>query len=352
MEFTAIQIAQLLNGKVEGNPEQKVSDMAKIEEGRPGTITFLANPKYEEHIYTTEASIALVNEDFEPSGKLPDTLTLIRVENAYQCLTTLLGYYDQMSQKKAGIEQPCFIADSAHVGEEVYVGAFAYIGSNVKIGNNVKIYPQVYVGDNAVIGDDTTLFSGVKVYHQCKIGKSCTIHSGAIIGSDGFGFAPSAANNYQKVPQIGNVVLEDYVEIGSNTTVDRATMGSTTIRKGVKLDNLIQIAHNVEIGENTVIAAQTGVAGSTKLGKNMMIGGQVGIVGHLKIADGVKIAAQSGIGQDLTVENEIVQGSPAFSIGDYKRSYVLFRGLPKLRAQVLELSEKVEDLLNKKENID
>lgn len=343
MEFSAAQIAGLLEGKVEGNENAVVSDMAKIEEATQGTITFLANPKYEEFIYTTGATIALVNNDFNPSRSLPDTLTLVRVENAYQCLTKLLGFYDQMNQSKSGIETPSFIDESAVLAENVYVGAFAYIGKNVTLGNNVKIYPHVYVGDNAVVDDNSVLFSGVKVYHNCKIGKHCTVHSGAIIGSDGFGFAPSAANNYQKVPQIGNVVLEDYVEIGSNTTVDRATMGSTRIKKGVKLDNLIQVAHNVEIGENTVVAAQTGIAGSTKLGKNMMIGGQVGIVGHIKLADGVKIAAQSGIGQDIKEENAIVQGSPAFSIGDYKRSYVLFRALPKLREQVLDLQKKLKE---------
>lgn len=343
MEFSAEQIAQLLGGRVEGNKEAIVRDMAKIEEATPGTITFLANPKYEEFIYQTGATIALVNEDFKPAKELPGTLTLIRVENAYQCLTKLLSFYDQLSNDKAGIEQPSYIHESAKTGDNCYVGAFAYIGKNVELGNNVKIYPHVYVGDGAKIGDNSTLFSGVKVYHNCVLGNNCTIHSGAIIGSDGFGFAPSAANNYQKVPQIGNVVLEDYVEVGSNTTIDRATMGSTRIKKGVKLDNLIQIAHNVEIGENTVIAAQTGIAGSTKLGKNMMIGGQVGIVGHLKLADGVKIAAQSGIGQDITEENSIVQGSPAFSIGDYKRSYVLFRSLPKLREQILDLQKKLKE---------
>ncbi|CAG5087515.1 UDP-3-O-(3-hydroxymyristoyl)glucosamine N-acyltransferase [Parvicella tangerina] len=342
MEFTAEQIAQLLGGRVEGDKKAIVRDMAKIEEAKQGTITFLANPKYEEFIYTTGATIALVNDTFKPVKGLPDSLTLIRVEDAYQCLTKLLGYYDQLSQDKKGVEEPSFVDESARLGADCYVGAFAYIGKNVSIGKNVKIYPHVYIGDGAVIGDESTLFSGVKVYHKCVVGKACTIHSGAIIGSDGFGFAPSSANNYQKVPQIGNVVLEDYVEVGSNTTIDRATMGSTVIRKGVKLDNLIQIAHNVEIGENTVIAAQTGVAGSTRLGKNMMIGGQVGIVGHIRLADGVKIAAQSGVGQNIIHENAIVQGSPAFNIGDYKRSYVLFRSLPKLREQILDLQKKLE----------
>lgn len=343
MEFTAKQIAGLLEGEIVGDPEATVNDMAKIEEGKPGTITFLANMKYEEYLYSTKSSIAIVNNDFVPTQDMPSTLTLIRVEDAYQCLSKLLSIYDQATQNKQGIEQPSYISESSTLGEDCYVGAFAYVGANVKIGNNVKIYPHVYIGDNVTIGDNSTIFSGVKVYVNCKLGQSCTIHSGAIIGSDGFGFAPNAANNYQKVPQIGNVILEDYVEVGANTTIDRATMGSTLIRKGVKLDNLIQIAHNVDIGENTVIAAQTGIAGSTKLGKNMMIGGQVGIIGHLKLADGVKIAAQSGVGQNITKENQIVQGSPAFSIGDYKRSYVLFRSLPKLRGQIIELQNKLEE---------
>ena len=344
MEFTAQQIAGLLEGEIEGNPEATVCDMAKIEEGKPGTITFLANPKYEEFIYTTEATIALVNKSFVPEKDLPITLTLVKVDDAYKCLTKLLTVYDQATQNKQGIEQPSFISDSSSLGENCYVGAFAYIGTNVTIGENVKIYPHVYIGDNVTIGKDSTIFSGVKIYVNCKLGQSCTIHSGAIIGSDGFGFAPNADNNYQKVPQIGNVILEDYVEVGANTTIDRATMGSTFIRKGVKLDNLIQVAHNVDIGEHTVIAAQTGIAGSSKLGKNMMIGGQVGIVGHLKLADGVKIAAQSGVARDISKENEIVQGSPAFAIGDYQRSYVLFRGLPKMRGQIIEMQNILEEI--------
>lgn len=343
MEFTAEQIAGLLGGEIEGDRNAIVNDMAKIEEGKEGTITFLANSKYEEFIYTTKSTIALVNKSFEPVRTLPRTLTLIKVEDAYQSLTTLLGYYDQVNQHKSGVEQPSYISDSAVLGEECYVGAFAYIGKNVKLGNNVKIYPHVYIGDGTTIDDNTTIYSGAKVYNNCILGKSCTLHSGVVLGSDGFGFAPSAANGYKKVPQIGNVILEDFVEIGSNSTIDRATMGSTVIKKGVKLDNLIQVAHNVEIGENTVIAAQTGIAGSAKLGKNMMIGGQVGIVGHIQLADEVKIAAQSGIGQSIVRKGEIVQGSPAFSIGDYKRSYVLFRGLPKLRAQIIELENKIKE---------
>ena len=344
MEFTAQQIAELLKGKIEGNSNALVSDMAKIEEGKPGTITFLANNKYEEFIYSTAATIALVNESFVPSRDLPNDLTLIRVPNAYESLAQLLAYYDQVSQSPKGIEQPSFISESAYVGKDVYIGAFAYIGSNVEIEDGVKIYPNSYVGDGVKIGKNSCLFPGVKVYSKCLIGENCTLHSGVIIGSDGFGFVPNSENNYQKVPQIGNVILENYVEIGSNTTIDRATMGSTIIRKGAKIDNLIQIAHNVEIGENTVIAAQTGVAGSTKIGKNVMIGGQVGIVGHIKIANGVKIAAQSGIGNSIKNENEIVQGSPAFSIGDFKRCYVLFRSLPKLKKQLDSVQGEIKNL--------
>lgn len=346
MEFTAQQIADLLKGTIEGDSNALVSDMAKIEEGKPGTITFLANNKYEEFIYTTAASIALVNESFVAAKELPSHLTLIRVPNAYESLAQLLSYYDQVSQSPKGIEQPSFIGAGAKIGSDVYIGAFAYIGKDVTIEDGVNIYPNSYVGEGVHIGKDSSLYPGVKIYSKCVIGENCTLHSGVIVGSDGFGFVPNSENNYQKVPQIGNVVLEDYVEIGSNTTIDRATMGSTIIRKGAKIDNLIQIAHNVEIGENTVIAAQTGIAGSTKIGKNVMIGGQVGIVGHIKIADGVKIAAQSGIGNSIKTENEIVQGSPAFSIGDFKRCYVLFRNLPKLKKQLDAIQGEIKNLNN------
>lgn len=344
MQFSAEQIAGLLQGTVEGNPAATVTNLSKIEEGKPGTLTFLANPKYTEYIYSTGASIAIVAKTFAAEKPLPESLTLIRVEDPYACFAALLAEYDKLRSSKTGIEQPSFIDPSASIGENCYIGAFAYIGANVKVGNGVKIYPQAYIGDNTVIGDNTIIYPGVKVYHECRIGKNCTIHASSVIGADGFGFAPNSENNYNKVPQIGNVILEDHVEIGSNVSIDRATLGSTIIRKGVKIDNLIQIAHNVEIGENTVIAAQTGIAGSTKLGKNMMIGGQVGIVGHLKIADGVKIAAQSGIGQDIKEENSILQGSPAFGIGDYKRSYVLFRALPKLKEEINNLAAQIKDL--------
>lgn len=341
MNFSAKQIAGLLGGTVEGNPEALVNNLSKIEEGKPGTLSFLANPIYTPHVYTTDASIVIVNNSLVLEKPVKPTCTLIRVEDAYGSFAQLLELYNQVKNNKKGIEQPSFISPSAKMGQDCYVGAFAYIGENVVIGNNVKIFPQAFVGDNCTIGDNSTLFSGVKVYSDCIIGKDCTIHASTVIGSDGFGFAPNSENNYKKVPQIGNVVIEDNVEIGSNTSIDRATLGSTIIRKGVKLDNLIQIAHNVEIGENTVIAGQTGVAGSSKVGKNCMIAAQVGIIGHIKIGDGVKIAGQSGIGQSIE-DGKIVQGSPAFSVGDYQRSYVLFRSLPKLARQVNELEKKLK----------
>lgn len=341
MEFSAQQIADLLKGEIDGNPEVKVSRLAKIEEGEPGSLAFLANPKYTEHIYTTEASVVIVNHSFQPEQKMRSHCTLIRVEDARRSFATLLDHYNQIRLNRSGIEQPVSISESAQLGEQCYIGAFTYIGKNCSIGNHVKLYPGCYVGDHVKIGDNTTLYAGVKVYNDCVIGRSCMVHSGAVIGGDGFGFAPNSENHYQKVAQIGNVILEDHVEIGANTTIDRATLGSTIIRKGVKLDNLIQIAHNVEVGENTVIAAQTGVAGSTKLGKNMMVGGQVGIIGHLKLANEVKIAAQSGIGQSIEQEGVIVQGSPAYSIGGYKKSYVMFRKLPEIYKRLSALEAEV-----------
>ena len=342
MEFTARQIADILKGKIEGKEDAKVYRLDKIEEGAEGGLTFLANPKYTPFIYTTKASVVIVDHTFVAEQTVSSTM--IRVENAYQSFVQLLEIYNQIQRDKKGIEQPSFVSTTATLGKDIYIGAFAYIGNNVKVGNNVKIYPQVYIGDNVSIGDNTTLFAGARIYSDCIIGKDCTIHSGTIIGADGFGFTPNSANQYNKVAQIGNVILEDHVDVGANTTIDRATLGSTIIRKGVKLDNLIQIAHNVEIGENTVIAAQTGVAGSTKIGKDCMIGGQVGIVGHITIADKVKIAAQSGIGSSITNEGEILQGSPAFGIGDYKRTYVVFRKLPALEKRIQELEQMIADL--------
>lgn len=342
MEFKASQIASLLSGTVEGNPETVVNSLCKIEDGKPGALAFLSNPVYEQYVYSTDASVIIVNKDFKAEKPLKKTCTLIRVADARVAFGKLLEMHQQTRNNKTGIEQPSFVSKSTALGKDVYVAAFVYIGENVKIGNNVKLFPNVFVGDNSVIGDDTVIYAGARVYHECVIGKSCTIHAGVVIGGDGFGFAPNNDRNF-KMQHLGNVILEDNVEIGSNTTIDRATLGSTIIRKGAKLDNLIQIGHNAEIGENTIIVAQTGVAGSTKVGKNCIIGGQVGIVGHISIADGTKIAAQSGIGNTITEENTTVQGSPAFSIGEYKRSYVLFRNLPEIQKTIRELQSVVSN---------
>lgn len=327
MKFTASQIAGILEGEVVGNPEAEVFQLSKIEEGKDGSLTFLANPKYQNYIYSTRATITIVNRSFQPEQSI--FTTLIKVDDAYKSFSKLLEYYNQVKLMKSGIEQPSFVSDTASYGEGLYLGAFCYIGQHVKIGNNVKIYPNSFIGDNVTIGDNTVLFAGVRIYSETVIGAHCTIHSGVIIGSDGFGFAPDENGVFSKVPQIGNVILEDYVEIGACTTIDRATLGSTIIRKGVKLDNQIQVAHNVEIGENTVIAAQTGIAGSTKIGKGCMIGGQVGIAGHLTLGDGVKIQAQAGIGKNIK-DGEVIQGSPAFNYGDFAKSYVHFKNLPKI----------------------
>jgi len=340
MKFKAKQIAEILEGKVEGNPEAEVSKLAKIEEGSEGSLTFLSNPKYNSFLYTTNASITIVNDTFEVEQ--PVSTTLIRVKDAYKAFSTLLEYYNQIKLNKSGIETPCFIAESATYGEGLYLGAFAYVGEQVKLGENVKIYPNVYIGDNVKIGDNTTVFAGVKIYSESIIGNNVTIHSGAVIGADGFGFSPGDSGAYSKVPQIGNVIIEDHVDIGAGTTIDRATLGSTIIKKGVKLDNHIQIAHNVEIGENTAIAAQTGIAGSTKIGKNCLIGGQVGIAGHLTIGDRVKIQAQSGIGRDIK-DDAMLQGSPAFGYGDYNKSYIHFKNLPKTMNLINQLSKKIND---------
>lgn len=338
MEFSAEQIAGILNGEIIGNSQVKVNKLSKIEEGEPQSISFLANMAYEHYLYTTDASIVIINRDLKLQKAVKDTCTLIKVDNAYECFAKLLETYQQMKGSKTGIEQPSFISESAKLGENCYVGAFAYIGENVTIGNNVKIYPNTYVGDNTTIGDNTILFSGVKLMEETVVGKNCIFHAGVVLGSDGFGFVPDEHNVYSKVPQIGNVVIEDDVEIGGNTVIDRATMGSTVIKKGVKLDNLVHIAHNVVIGENSAIAGQVGIAGSAKIGKNCMMGGQVGVAGHLTVADGTKIAAQSGIGANIKVEGMVVQGSPAFYIGDYKRAYVGFKKLP----EILDRLNKLE----------
>ncbi len=340
MKFTAAQIAGILNGTVDGDEGVQVSKLAKIEEGSKGSLTFLANPKYTHYIYSTQASITIVNNDFVASNEL--STTLIRVENAYKAFSQLLEYYNQVKMNKTGIENPVFISESAKYGENLYLGAFSYIGENVKIGNNVKIYPNVYIGDNVTVGNNTTLFTGAKIYSETIIGESCVINSGVVIGADGFGFTPNEKGEYHKVPQIGNVIIEDNVDIGPGTTIDRATLGSTLIKKGVKLDNQIQIAHNVTIGENTVIAAQTGVAGSTKIGNNCIIGGQVGIAGHIVIGDNVKIQAQSGIGRNVK-DNETLQGSPAFGYGDYNKSYVYFKNLPKIMERFNIVEKKLDN---------
>ena len=340
MKFTAIQIAGILGGEVEGDENVVVSELAKIEEGTIGSLTFLANPKYEPYLYKTEASITIVDKDLELDR--PIKTTLIRVDNAYQAFSKLLEYYNEVKMNKTGIEQPVFISESATYGKDLYLGAFSYIGNNVCIGDNVKIYPNAYIGDNVQIGDNTIIFAGVKLYSETQIGKNCIIHSGVIMGADGFGFSPNEEGKYNKVPQIGNVIIEDHVEVGAGTTIDRATLGSTIIRKGVKLDNQIQIAHNVEIDENTVIAAQTGIAGSAKIGKGCMIGGQVGVAGHIRIGDNVRVQAQTGIGRNVK-DNEVLQGSPALTYGDYNKSYVHFKNLPKIVKRIDSIEKNQEN---------
>ncbi len=337
MKFTAAQIAGILEGEVVGDPNAEVYKLSKIEEGTAGSLTFLANPKYLHFIYTTQATITIVNATFVPEQEI--TTTLIKVEDAYQSFSKLLEYYNQVKLMKSGIEQPSVISEGVVYGSDLYLGSFCYIGKNVTIGNNVKIYPNSFIGDNVSIGDNCVFFAGVRIYSETVIGSNCTIHSGTIIGSDGFGFAPQEDGTYKKVPQIGNVIIEDDVEIGSCTTVDRATLGSTIIKKGVKLDNHIQVAHNVEIGENTVIASQTGIAGSTKIGKNCMIGGQVGFAGHLIIGDHVKIQGQAGVTRNLS-DGETVQGTPAFTYGDYAKSYVHFKNLPRIVSELEQLKKQ------------
>ncbi|WP_418495584.1 UDP-3-O-(3-hydroxymyristoyl)glucosamine N-acyltransferase [Coprobacter sp.] len=340
MEFSAQQIADFLHGEIIGDNQVKVNNLSKIEEGKPGTLTFLANPKYTHHIYTTQASIVLVNRNFEPEQKIK--ATLIKVDDAYSCLAQLLNLVNQARPEKKGIDKDTCIAASATISQSVYIGAFAYVSENVKVGENVKIYPQVYIGDNVTIGDNTILYPGVKIYHDCVIGKNCIIHAGAVIGADGFGFAPHNGT-YIKIAQIGNVIIEDQVEIGANTTIDRATMGSTIVRKGAKLDNLIQVAHNVEIGENTVMAAQVGVAGSTKIGSHCMVGGQVGFAGHITIGDRVNIGAQSGIPNHVSSDASIL-GYPAVPAREFARSTVMIKKLPELNQTVKQLQKEIENL--------
>ncbi len=340
MKFTATQIAEILDGKVEGNPDVEVSKLAKIEEGSNGTLTFLANPKYTQYIYTTNASITIVENNFVAENELQTTL--IRVKNPYKAFSKLLEYYNQVKMNKTGIEEPVFISKSAKLGDDIYIGAFSYLGESVTLGDKVKIYPNVYLGDNVILGNNVIVFAGSKIYSDTIIGNDCVIHSGAIVGADGFGYTPNEKGEFVKIPQTGNVLIEDNVDIGAGTTIDRATLGSTIIRKGVKLDNQIQIAHNVEIGENTVIAALSGIAGSTKIGKNCMIGGQVGITGHITIGNNVRIQAQSGIGRNVK-DNEMLQGSPAFKYGDYNKSYVHFKNLPKIIERLNTIEKNKND---------
>ena len=339
MKFTAEQIAGILDGEVVGNPNAEVSKLSKIEEGTEGSLTFLSNKKYNNYIYSTKATITIVNKTFIPEGEI--TSTLIKVDDAYLSFSKLLEFYHQAKSNKVGIEQPSVLSENVKYGENFYLGSFAYIGSNVIMGDNVKIYPNCFIGDNVVIGDNVTIFAGVKVFSETEIGNNVSVHSGAVLGGDGFGFAPNPDGTFSKIPQIGNLIIEDNVNIGAGTTIDRATMGSTIIRKGVKLDNQIQVGHNVEIGENTVIAAQTGIAGSTKIGKNCMIGGQVGFAGHITVGNNVRIQGKTGVTKSVK-DGEVLQGNPAMSYKEYYKSYVHFKNLPTIVEELdkLKLNSK------------
>ena len=349
MTFSATQIALLIQGKIEGDGNATVHSFGKIEEAADGQLSFLANPKYEEFLYSTRASVIIINESFEL--KQPVSATLIRVRDAYSAFAILLGKYQEiMQQQLSGVQQPSYIAKTASYGEHVFIGAFSYLGENVRIGNNTKIYPNSFIGDNVIIGDHTVIHAGVKIYHDCKIGGHVTIHAGTVIGSDGFGFAPQSDGSFKKVPQIGNVVIEDHVEIGANATIDRATIGSTLIKSGAKLDNLIQIAHNVEVGNSTVIAAQAGVSGSTKIGNGVMIGGQAGIVGHIQLGDGSKVNAQSGVSKSLE-PGKAVTGSPAYDYTSALRSQAVTRKLPELEKRVKELEMMIKQLMEEKTRV-
>ena len=342
MKFSAKQISEILHGSIEGNADVCVDRLSKIEEGGEGSISFLANPKYTHYIYDTTASVVIVNADFEATA--PIAATLIRVENAYVAFTQLLEFYDNyMKSLKCGVEQPSFQSAKATLGKDLYLGAFSYVGDGAVIGDGVKIYPQVYIGDGVKIGDGTVIYAGAKIYSGCQVGRNCVIHAGVVIGADGFGFAPQMDGTYKKIPQTGGVIIEDCVEVGANTAIDRATMGNTVIGRGTKLDNLIQIAHNVSVGENTVIASQTGVAGSTKIGSSCMIGGQVGFAGHITVGDRVQIAAQSGIISDVK-DDAGIMGAPAFDHKEYVKSYVYFRRLPQLSKKIDEINKKLKEL--------
>jgi UDP-3-O-[3-hydroxymyristoyl] glucosamine N-acyltransferase len=344
MEFTAAAIAGFLKGEVVGDPQMVVSNIAKIEEGKKGDLSFLANPKYEPYIYSTRSSIVLVNKDFVPSSKIE--ATLIKVENSYEAFASLLNLVAQSKPRKKGIHPTAIIEPSARIGTDAFIGAYAYIGEGCIVGDRCSVYPHVYIGDGTRIGDGCVFYSGVKIYHECIIGKGCIIHAGSVIGSDGFGFAPQSEGEFKKIPQLGNVILEENVEIGANVAIDRATMGSTIIRKGVKLDNLIQIGHNVEIGENTVMAGQCGIAGSTKVGKNCMFGGQVGLAGHIKIADGTRIGAQAGIAGDVKEPDTTIIGSPAIDFRQFMKSSVIFRKLPEMKSKLEKLEKELDALKN------
>ncbi len=342
MEFTAKTISEIIKGEIVGNPDAAINDFSKIDEGRAGTLSFLANSKYENFIYNTDSSIVIVNKDFKPEKKL--NCTIIKVENPYFAFASLLELKDNARPKKTGIEDEVHIADTAKLGSNLFIGKFSYISQNAIIEDNVRIFPQVYIGENVIIKENTILYPGVKVYHDCIIGKNCIIHSGTVVGSDGFGFAPESKCEFKKIPQLGNVVIEDNVEFGSNCSIDRATMGSTIIRKGVKVDNLVQIAHNVEVGENTILVSQVGIAGSTKIGKNCMFGGQVGISGHIKIASNVIIGAQAGVGSNVNKEGEILLGSPAFNISDCRKSMAVYKKLPDMYKDISRLEKELEEL--------
>lgn len=351
MEYTAKSIADLLSGQVIGNPNEKVITISKIQEAKSGALSFLANPAYENYLYSTSASVVLINKDSVPNKKV--TPTLIVVEDAYKAFATLVDIYQKLRNvDRVGIEEIAFVSKSAILGNDIFIGSFSYVASNASLGDKVKIYPQVYIGENVQIGDNTIIYPGVKIYQDCIVGKNCIIHSGTVIGGDGFGFAPQKDGTFLKIHQIGNVIIEDDVEIGSNASIDRATLGATVIKKGVKLDNLIQIAHNVEIGENTVIAAQTGIAGSTKIGKSCLIGGQAGFVGHVKIANNTNIGAQAGIVKAITKEKTTLLGSPAFELSKFHRSYSVFKNLPDIRNEVIELKKELEKLKQKMQDKD
>ena len=346
MQFTAAQIAMMINGKVEGNADVAVNSFGKIEEAQKGQLAFLANPKYEEFLYITAASIIIINETQELKQSIE--ATLIKVPDAYSAFATLLDKYEQIQrQQLKGIQQPAYITTTAKIGENVFIGAFAYVGENVIVANGAKIFPNTYLGNNAIVGENSILHPGVKIYHDCIIGSNVIIHAGAVIGSDGFGFAPQADGSFKKIPQIGNVIIEDYVEIGANTTIDRATIGSTLIKSGAKLDNLLQIAHNVEVGNNTAIAALTGVSGSTKIGKNVIIGGQAGLAGHLQIADGTKINGKSGVSKSIKIPNTSVTGTPAIDYATSMRSQAIARNLPALEKRVKDLEDKLKEMMAK-----